>query len=205
VAAYRIRFLKRLKTRRERATEPCVWSVNVRVARDFIRDLSAAKRRFERFVGVANGRSETDYISADARPLSGEKGQDVGQWPSYLKFRMDMMQKNLAVGAQTNPRVPLRREMGREAEEPEYGVHVPHLSSSFGCNHPTCRFGGFIGIYDYSNPRSNDFADVYSAGAPALTTGTGSTFRPCCSQGSSIRTEREQKHGEAKGIRRAPH
>jgi hypothetical protein len=72
---------------------------------------------------------------------------------------MDMMQKNLAVEAQTNPRVPPRREMRQEAEEPACVVHFPHLSGNFGCHHPTCHFSGFIGIYDYSNPRSNDFAE----------------------------------------------
>ena len=100
MAAYRIKFMKRLNTRRERATEPCVWSVNIRFARDFIRAVSAAKRRFERFAGVTNWRSKADYISVDARPLSGEEAQDVGQWPSYLKSRMDIMQKNLAVASQ---------------------------------------------------------------------------------------------------------
>ena len=111
MAAYRIRFTKRLNTHRERATEPCVWSVDIRFARDFIRAVSAAKRRFGRFPGVAGWRSKADYISVDARPLSCEEAQDVGQWPQYLKSRMDIMQKNVAVGAQTNRKVPPRREM----------------------------------------------------------------------------------------------
>ena len=101
MAAYRIKFMKRLNTRRERATEPCAWSVNIRFARDFIRAMSAAKRRFERFCRVTNWRLKADYISVDERPLSDEKAQTlVGHWPSFLKSRMDMMQKNLAVGAQ---------------------------------------------------------------------------------------------------------
>ena len=55
MAAYRIRFMKRLNTRRERATEPCVWSINIRFARDSIRAVSAAKRRFERFAASRTG------------------------------------------------------------------------------------------------------------------------------------------------------
>ncbi len=152
MAAYRIRFMKRLNARRERVAQSCVWATNIRIARDFIRAVWAAKRRFERFGRITNWRLKAGYISVDARPLPGE-AQDVGQWPPNLKSRMDIMQKNLPVGAQTNPRVPQRREMSQEAEEPAYGVHVPHLSSSFGCNHPTCHFSGFIGIFDYSNPR----------------------------------------------------
>jgi hypothetical protein len=100
VAAYRIRFMKKLNTGREHSGELCVWSINIRTARDAIRAVSAAKRRFERFAGVANWRLQADRIRVDARPLSGEKAQDGGQWPSYLKSRMVMMQKNVAVGAQ---------------------------------------------------------------------------------------------------------
>jgi hypothetical protein len=105
VAAYRIMFMKKLNTDQERSTEPCVWSINIRIARDSVRAVSAAKRRFERFAGIANWRLRADYISVDARPLSGEKAHDGGQWPSYLKSRMDIMQKNVAVGAEeSNPR-----------------------------------------------------------------------------------------------------
>ena len=157
MAAYYIRFMKRLNTRWERATKSCVWSVNIRFARDPIRAALAAKRRFERLAGVANWRWKADYISVDERPSSDEKAQDVGQWPPYLKSRMDIMQKNIAVGNPRNPRVPARREMGRKAEEPAYVVHVS--SSNFGCHHPTYYFSGFIGIYDYSKPRSNGFAE----------------------------------------------
>ena len=124
LAAYHIRFMKRLNTRWERATKSCVWSVNIRFARDPIRAALAAKRRFERLAGVANWRWKADYISVDERPLSDEKAQDVGQWPPYLKSRMDIMQKNIAVGNPRNPKVPARREMGRKAEEPAYVVHV---------------------------------------------------------------------------------
>ena len=78
MAAYRIRFMKRLNARRERAAEPCVWSVNIRIARDAIRAVSAAKRRFERLSGVANWRLKADYVNVEARPPSGNEAQDVG-------------------------------------------------------------------------------------------------------------------------------
>ena len=100
MATYRIMFMKKLNTGRERSRELCVWSINIRIARDSIRAVSAAKRRFERFAGVANWRLQADRIRVDARPLSGEEAQVVDQWPSYLKSRMDIMQKTVAVGDQ---------------------------------------------------------------------------------------------------------
>ena len=100
--------MKKLNTGREHSKEPCVWSINIRIARDSIRAVSAAKRRFERFAGVAHWRQHADRIRVDARPLSSEEAQVVGQWPSYLKARMDMMQKNVAVEDQDEAKVHAR-------------------------------------------------------------------------------------------------
>ena len=156
MAAYRIRFMKRLNARRERAAEPCVWSVNIRIARDAIRAVSAAKRRFERLSGVANWRLKADYVNVEARPPSGNEAQDVGQWPAYLESRMDIMQKNVALGDRASNSIQEShdgRRKGDEVAEPKSIAYFPDLSGNLGCHHPTCHFSGFIGIYDYSNPR----------------------------------------------------
>ena len=101
-----------------------------------------------------------------------------------------------------NPRVPLRREMGRGGGRACVRRPRPALSSDFGCHHPTCHFSGFIGIYDYSNPRVKWLCRARRLDVgPAFSIGTNSAPGRCCSRGSSFRTiEREQKHGETKGI-----
>jgi hypothetical protein len=116
--------------------------------------VSAAKRLFGRFVGVTNWRSEADYISVDARPLSGEKAQDVGQWPAYLESRMVIMQKNVGLGDRAS--IQKSFDGWKEADEvgePKSIAYFPDLFGNFGCHHPTSHFSGFIGIFDYSNPR----------------------------------------------------
>ena len=67
---------------------------------------------------------------------------------------MDIMQKNVALGDRASIQESHDgRRKGDEVGEPKSIAYFPDLSGNFGCHHPTCHFSGFIGIYDYSNPR----------------------------------------------------
>jgi hypothetical protein len=50
-----------------------------------------------------------------------------------------------------NPRVPLRREMSQEEDEPGCVIHFSHLSGNFGCHYPTWNIvgGQWPGLFAY--------------------------------------------------------
>jgi hypothetical protein len=98
VAAYRIKFMKKLADGPNQP-ETIYRSIIIRLARDSVRAVAAAKRRFERRECITHWRVHADRMKIE--PLTYPDTSEFHtappdrQWRSFIEFRMNTMEKNL--------------------------------------------------------------------------------------------------------------
>jgi hypothetical protein len=98
MAAYHIRFIKKLS---DDHSETVYRSIVIRLARDAVRAVAAAKRRFERLEGITHWRLRADRMKIESPTGQATNGFDgvaparPGHWRSYLDSRMNSMKKSL--------------------------------------------------------------------------------------------------------------
>ena len=97
MAAYHIKFIKTLSDENDHS-ETVYRSIVIRLARDVVRAVAAAKRWFERLESITHWR-----LRADRMRIESPTGQGfdrigvarIGHWRSYLESRMNSMKKSL--------------------------------------------------------------------------------------------------------------
>ena len=100
MAAYHIKFIKTLSDENDHS-ETVYRSIVIRLARDVVRAVAAAKRRFERLEKVTHWRLRADRMKIESPTGQVTKGFDgvgrheSGHWRSYLELRMNSMKKSL--------------------------------------------------------------------------------------------------------------
>jgi hypothetical protein len=100
VAAYHIKFIKTLSDENDHS-ETVYRSIVIRLARDAVRAVAAAKRRFERLESITHWRLRADRMKIESLTVQATKGFDgvgserIGHWRSYLEARMNSMKKSL--------------------------------------------------------------------------------------------------------------
>ena len=100
MAAYHIKFIKTLSDENDRS-ETVYRSIVIRLARDVVRAVAAAKRRFERLEKVTHWRLRADRMKIKSLTGQATRGFDrigparIGHWRSYLESRMNSMKKSL--------------------------------------------------------------------------------------------------------------
>ena len=100
MAAYHIKFIKTVSDENDHS-ETVYRSIVIRLARDVVRAVAAAKRRFERLERVTHWRLRADRMKIEAPAGRVTKGFDgiaparSGHWRSYLESRMNSMKKSL--------------------------------------------------------------------------------------------------------------
>ncbi len=100
MAAYHIKFIKTLSHEND-DSETVYRSIIIRLARDAVRAVSAAKRRFERLEKVTHWRLRADRMKVlsptgqAAKGFGGVGSARFGHWRTYLESRMNSMKKNL--------------------------------------------------------------------------------------------------------------
>ena len=100
MAAYHIRFIKTLKDEDDHSAT-VYGSIIIRLARDVVRAVAAAKRRFERLESITHWRLRADRMKIESLTVQATRGFDrtgaarIGHWRSYLESRMNSMKKSL--------------------------------------------------------------------------------------------------------------
>jgi len=99
MAAYHIKFIKTLSDENDRS-ETVYRSIVIRLARDVVRAVAAAKRRFERLEKVTHWRLRADRMKILSPTGQATRGFDgvcsarIGHWRTYLESRMSSMEKS---------------------------------------------------------------------------------------------------------------
>ena len=100
MAAYHIKFIKTLSDENDHS-ETVYRSIVIRLARDVVRAVAAAKRRFERLENITHWRLRADRMKIESLTVHTTSGFDrigparFGHWRSYLEWRMNSMKKSL--------------------------------------------------------------------------------------------------------------
>ena len=100
MAAYYIKFIKTLSDGKDHS-ETVYRSIVIRLARDAMRAVTAAKRRFERLENVAHWRLRADRMVIKSPTGQATNGFDgvasarSGHWRYLLESRMNSMKKCL--------------------------------------------------------------------------------------------------------------
>lgn len=94
MAAYHIKFIKTVSDENAHS-ETVIRSMVINLARDAVRAVAAAKRRFERLENVTHWRLRADRMKVvslagqASRGLRDVGSARIGHWRSYLESRMN--------------------------------------------------------------------------------------------------------------------
>ena len=96
--AYHFKFMK--KSDGDDSSQKVYRSIVIHLARDGVRAVAAAKRRFERLESITHWRLRADRMKIKSPTGQATKGFDhngpapIGHWRTYLASRMDSMKKS---------------------------------------------------------------------------------------------------------------
>jgi hypothetical protein len=98
--AYHFKFMK--KSDGDDSSQRVYRSIVIHLARDGVRAVAAAKRRFERLESITHWRLRADRMKIESPAGQATKGfnrngpaRRIGYWRTYLESRMNSMKKSL--------------------------------------------------------------------------------------------------------------